>query len=106
MAQILEIQQKIKSSPTMLASLEDFAYVRGAHVEAEIIPRNPCISLYCVDDEQRQAIFVQTPESVDLTSAPFTIRRNTRTRSVCWRSRTTRCTASRRCSPQATCRWC
>jgi hypothetical protein len=70
-AQILEIQQKIKSSLTSPASLEDFAYVRGAHIEAEIILRNPCISLYCVDDEQRHAIFVQTPESVDLTSAPF-----------------------------------
>jgi hypothetical protein len=70
-AQILEIQQKIKAHPNRPASLEDFAYTRGAHIEAEIILRSPCISLYCVDDAQRQAIFVQTPESVDLTPAPF-----------------------------------
>jgi hypothetical protein len=71
MVQILEIQQKIKAHPNSPASLEDFAYARGEHIEAEIILRSPCISLYCVDDKQRLAIFVQTPESVDLTPSPF-----------------------------------
>lgn len=71
MAQILEIQQKIKEHPNRPASLADFSCVRDEHIDAEVILRNPWISLYCFDDERREAIFVQTPEGVDLATAPF-----------------------------------
>src|SRR6185503_4627513 len=43
----------------------------GESVPPEVVLTDPDISLYCLDDENRQALFVQTPAGVDLLRAPF-----------------------------------
>ena len=54
-----------------LASLKDFSCTDGGEVDPNVVVENPQISLYCFDDIDRQAIFVELPADVDLTKAPF-----------------------------------
>lgn len=70
-AHLLNIEKKHRQHPAFLASLKDFSYSEGGTVEASSIVDNPQISLYCLDDDNRQAIFVKLPVEVDLTKAAF-----------------------------------
>jgi hypothetical protein len=54
-----------------LASLADFSVTPGVAVNAEIVRDNPNISLYCLDDVDKRAIFVELPLDVDLATAAF-----------------------------------
>ena len=40
-------------------------------MDADIILKNPNISLYCFDDEKRQAIFTELPDGINLSAVPF-----------------------------------
>jgi hypothetical protein len=53
------------------ASLKDFGYSDGGKVNPTVVVENPYLSLYCLDDINKQAIFVELPPEVDLTRVPF-----------------------------------
>jgi hypothetical protein len=69
--QYLTIESKERQSAGFLASLNDFTVTAGAAVSADIVRTNPTISLYCLDDASKRAIFVELPPSVDLAKVPF-----------------------------------
>src|SRR5689334_25342710 len=70
-AKVLQIEQKIKKGEMDIAQLSDFRHRLDGAVDARIILERPQISLYCLDDVHRQAVFVETPPSIDLTAKPF-----------------------------------
>ena len=67
----LKIVDKHRQHISFLASLADFSYSDGGAVTPSLVVDNPQISLYCLDDTQRQAVFVEVPAEIDLTQAPF-----------------------------------
>ncbi len=67
----LTIEAKHRQMPGYLASLADFSLSTGAAVNADIVLNQPNLSLYCLDDAQKRAIFVELPPDVDLAMAPF-----------------------------------
>ncbi len=69
-AQYLNIDAKHSQMPGSLASLKDFTLSDGEVVDAEII-LGKNVSLYCLDDANQRAIFVELPDHVDLSTAPF-----------------------------------
>jgi len=69
--QYLTIGAKHRQMPAMHASLADFTVTSGEAVSADIVIRNPNISLYCLDDAAKQAIFVEVPLDVDLAKEVF-----------------------------------
>ncbi|MEO8392164.1 MAG: sulfotransferase [Chloroflexota bacterium] len=70
-AQVLNIVEKHRPFLGNLASLSDFSVSDGDEVDAEIVLSSPGVSLYCLDDATRRAIFVELPPDIDLASAPF-----------------------------------
>ena len=71
-ARRLNIVGKSRDNPAFpLASLTDFQFEEAEQVDPRIIIEQPTVSLYCVDHENRQAIFVELPSDVDLSQAPF-----------------------------------
>ncbi len=70
-ATILNIVEKVKPFPFATTDLTNFVVSEGEQVPAEIVIDNPNISLYCIDDPNQQAIFVETPPEVDLSQSPF-----------------------------------
>ncbi len=70
-AHYLTIEGKHRQMIGFHASLADFSVVPGEVVNADIVRTNPNISLYCLDDDAKQAIFVELPPDVDLAAAPF-----------------------------------
>jgi hypothetical protein len=71
-AQLLPIEDKVKRKGDMgLASLSDFRCGAGSTVDARMILDQPQITLYCLDDQSRQAVFVELPGDVELSQRPF-----------------------------------
>ena len=70
-AQILEIDAHLQSGTYGPPRLSDFDYHLGEHIPAETVVADPNISLFCLDNENRRAIFVSTPSEIDLAEAPF-----------------------------------
>lgn len=70
-ATILEIVEKTKTHPFGTAMPENFIVNEAGTVDARYLLDNPNISLYCLDDANGAAWFVETPPEVDLTQAPF-----------------------------------
>ena len=54
-----------------MASLDDFAISNAGPADAGTVLAQPGWSLYCLDDEGRNAVFVELPEDLDLTAVPF-----------------------------------
>ena len=73
-AQRLNIGDKHRQMIGFLASLKDFSYTSGAGINPSEIIDNPQISLYCLDELERRAIFVELPPDIDLTKVPFVYR--------------------------------
>lgn len=69
-ANILNIVDRDKSIAEV-CRLRDFTFVEGDTISPEIVAINPNISLYCLDDASRCAIFVELPPGVDLTESAF-----------------------------------
>src|SRR5262245_46855332 len=67
----LTIEAKHPKTPGDLASLAHFSLSAGAEVDADIVLNQPNMSLYCLDDAQKCAIFVELPPDLDLATAPF-----------------------------------
>jgi hypothetical protein len=70
-ARVLYIEEKIKRGELEIASLSGFRYRTGPTVDAQIILDQPQITLHCLDDEHRQAVFVEAPPGVDVNPEPF-----------------------------------
>lgn len=67
---IMYIQDKFRY-PIVPASIEDFEFIEGETIDPGTILAQPNISLYCLDDAKRRAIFVETPPGVELSREPF-----------------------------------
>jgi len=70
-ARRLNIKSKFKEGPHLIASLRDFEFTEGDTIDPDAIVGNPQVSLYCLDDERRDAIFVEHSIDLDLTKAAF-----------------------------------
>ena len=70
-AKVLHIKRKLNIPTESLVNVRNFRYQEGEDVDAGIIIRNPSLSLYCLDDSKKRAIFVETPPDIDLSEAPF-----------------------------------
>jgi hypothetical protein len=70
-ARYLNIEAKERQDLGLIASLKDFTVSEGEPVAADIILKNPYTSLYCFDDEHKQAIFVELPPDVNIATVPF-----------------------------------
>jgi hypothetical protein len=69
--QYLNIDEKHRQGLGNVASILDFSVSEGEAVDAGIVLSSPNLSLYCMDDANRRAIFVELPDGIDLTTAPF-----------------------------------
>lgn len=65
------IENKHRRHIGHVARLEDFTVTPQGEVDASVVVENPAVSLYCLDDQGRQAVFVELPPDVDLAQAPF-----------------------------------
>ncbi|MFT5195730.1 MAG: hypothetical protein ACI85U_002753 [Candidatus Promineifilaceae bacterium] len=65
------IESKHRRDVGFVASLEDFTLSGGSETEVSAVVDNRAVSLYCFDDVNRQAVFVELPEQIDLTFEPF-----------------------------------
>jgi hypothetical protein len=65
------IRKKRRWFPEMPASIHSFALSEGSPIDAQLILRNPQISMYCADVKNKNIVFVETPPGLDLTAAPF-----------------------------------
>ena len=65
------IVSKRRASPLAFASVNDFNLQKSGNIPPRIILENPYITLYSLDFPNNQAIFVETPESINLSVAPF-----------------------------------
>jgi hypothetical protein len=70
-AQSFVIADKRRKNPIGLADIKDFDLREDGHVAAETILENPHITLYALDLDNGQAVFVETPPNVNLSQAPF-----------------------------------
>ncbi|MEH2336805.1 sulfotransferase family protein [Nostoc sp.] len=68
---ILKIQTKNRTPASLIANLQDFSYEIGEDIDPKTIVDNPHITLYCLDLENQQAIFVETPSDIDIYEASF-----------------------------------
>lgn len=66
-----EILDRYKELELMFADRGDFTLGEGRPFDAREILTNPRCTLYSLDVERREAIFVETPADVDLGAAPF-----------------------------------
>lgn len=66
-----EIVGRARQSPLLPVGLDDFELIPGGTIAPERLWLDPLISLYSLDQKNRQAIFVETPPTVDLSQAPF-----------------------------------
>ena len=67
----LTIEAKVKISGFRIVSTDDFQFQTERAINPRIVLDHPTISLYCLDHPNQQAIFVETPPTVDLLQAPF-----------------------------------
>ena len=70
-SKILQIQDKKRAHSLSIAKLQDFDYVERESIESKTVIDNPNASLYCLDFENKNAIFVETSSDVDLCKASF-----------------------------------
>ncbi|MEM7117869.1 MAG: sulfotransferase [Chloroflexota bacterium] len=71
LAHRFNIESKHRRDVGFVASLDDFTISGGVETAVSTITDNPSISLYCFDDQRRQAIFVELPPHIALANEPF-----------------------------------
>ncbi len=69
-ARVLHILDKVTPLEYFPAVPQNFVLREGESVPGEVV-LGADVSLYCLDDENRQALFVETTPGVDLTQGPF-----------------------------------
>jgi hypothetical protein len=70
-AQVFQVVSRDKPTPFDIVSPSDFSLSEGENSSAQKILHDPTISLYCLDPEKKQAIFVKIPPDANLNEAPF-----------------------------------
>lgn len=70
-AQVFGVTSRKKSNPFGIAAVEDFELSEKGFVDAQTILDNPHVSLYCLEPQNQQAVFVETPAVADVLAAPF-----------------------------------
>ena len=70
-ARTLTIEEKLRDHWGRAVRPSDFKARDAGAIDPYIVLRNPHLTLYCLDFEKRQAIFVETPPECDLTHVPF-----------------------------------
>jgi hypothetical protein len=70
-ARALIIEEKLRTFPVGVARPSDFRVRDGGAADPRIVLQQPNLTLYCLDFENRQALFVETPPECDLSRAPF-----------------------------------
>jgi hypothetical protein len=65
------IEDRVKPGFADVAGPGDFVLGQGFDIDAQVLIENHRLSLYCLDDEGRTAVFVELPPDLDLTRAPF-----------------------------------
>lgn len=66
-----EIVAKRRPDPLGLVDIKDFELRENGQISAEDILSSKYITLYALDFEHGQAVFVETPPEADLSQAPF-----------------------------------
>lgn len=66
-----EILERPDYGPYRYPGIHNFRLRETGQLPAGRILENPHVTLYCLDWENRQAVFVETPADVDLSQAPF-----------------------------------
>ncbi len=66
----LDILEKTKPVEGYPSVSQNFVLRETGEIDARIVVESPNVSLYCLDDENRRALFVETPQ-VDPVQAPF-----------------------------------
>lgn len=59
------IESKHRRDVGFVACLDNFTVLGGNEVTASSIVDNTAVSLYCFDDVNRQAVFIELPEQVE-----------------------------------------
>src|SRR5437773_7971171 len=70
-ARALIIEEKLRTFPIGVVGSTDFRVRDGGTTDPRIVLQQPNLTLYCLDFENRQALFVETPSDCDLSRAPF-----------------------------------
>lgn len=66
-----EIERKNKSNELNIASRQDFQLKTPTSMHEDSIICNPQLSLYCLDDKSKSAVFVETPPEVEISQHSF-----------------------------------
>jgi len=70
-ARTLRIEEKLRPHWGSGVKPSDFKVRDEGAIDPRIVLLEPNLSLYCLDFEKRQALFVETPPECDLSRAPF-----------------------------------
>jgi hypothetical protein len=70
-ATLLDIMERRKRHLLAPASAADFRCRRRGSIDATVVVRDPAMSLYCIDQRNRRAVFVETPAGLDVLAHPF-----------------------------------
>ncbi len=71
MARWIEIVDKGRRPLAYHASAHDFTTGNESDAQLNVVLENPNLSLYCLDHDRREAVFVELPEAAELGVAPF-----------------------------------
>jgi hypothetical protein len=69
--QTYEIVERSKTNIADIPQLGDFKLQKSSLIVTQTLLENPNISLYCLDQENKNAIFVEIPLEIDLSQVPF-----------------------------------
>lgn len=67
----LRILAKNRSKSATPARLNDFDYAEAGTASPKRFLTDPTLTLYCIDEESKKAILVQTPGDVNVYNHPF-----------------------------------
>jgi hypothetical protein len=65
------IEEKLRKFDVGVVSPADFRVRDGGAIDPRVLLQQPNLTLYCLDFDNRQALFVETPPDCDLARAPF-----------------------------------
>ncbi|HEX6507595.1 MAG TPA: sulfotransferase [Chloroflexota bacterium] len=71
MIPIFDIEEKRKQFWAQTADADNFSVRLAGEADPSIVVEDPNITLYCVDPSESRALFVRTPEDVDIAEGPF-----------------------------------
>ena len=74
-ATVYTIIKKRRTEPLLYAQMSDFRYKKEGRIAAESILSNPALSLYCLHDTAREAVFIESSQLGDMHTAPFMYQR-------------------------------